>query len=208
MNATPKEMWESRYGGTDDFIYGVDPNDFLAAAVQDLSPGDALCLADGEGRNGVYLAGRGHTVTSIDLTDAGMTKAARLAAERGVQLTTIVGDLDDFDLGEDRWDLIVSIFAHTTPPIRVKVHAAIARALRPDGVLILEAYTPEQVGRGTGGPPVPELTMTLAGLRDELTGMTIGTGQERVRSVVEGPGHTGDGAVVQVIARPTQGPSQ
>lgn len=203
MNATPKEMWETRYGGSDDFIYGVNPNDFLAEAAQDLPIGDVLCLADGEGRNGVYLASLGHTVTSVDLTDAGMTKAAQLANERGVALTTIVADLDGFDLGEQRWDTIVSIFAHTAPPIRAKVHGAISRALRPGGRLILEAYTPDQIGRGTGGPPVPELTMDLDRLRVELTDMTIETGQELVRSVIEGPGHSGDGAVVQVVARPS-----
>ncbi len=199
---SPRELWEGRYGSTDDYLYGLAPNDFLAASVGDIPPGDVLCLADGEGRNGVYLAELGHAVTSVDLTESGLAKAERLASERGVDLTTIVADLADFDLGEDRWDMIVSIFAHTPPAIRAKVHAAIATALRPDGVLILEAYTPDQVGRGTGGPPVPELTMTLDGLRQELTGMTIQTGQELVRSVIEGPGHTGDGAVVQVIATP------
>jgi len=136
------------------------------------------------------------------MTESGMAKAERLAEARGVALTTVVANLADFDLGEDRWDLIVSIFAHTPPDIRARVHGAIAQALAPGGRLILEAYTPDQVGRGTGGPPVPELTMTLDGLREELTGMEIVSGEEKVRSVVEGPGHTGDGAVVQVIATP------
>ena len=198
----PKEMWEGRYGATDDYVYGTEPNDFLKEATAGLAPGDVLCLADGEGRNGVYLAGQGHRVTSVDLTEAGMAKAARLAAERGVELTTVVADLGQYDLGTDRWDLIVSIFAHTPPPIRAAIHGAVARALRPGGRLILEAYTPDQIGRGTGGPPVPELTMTLAGLRQELVGMEIASGAEFVRPVVEGPGHTGDGAVVQVIAVP------
>ena len=201
MNMTPSEMWESRYGA-DEYIYGLEPNDFLAASINDVPPGDVLCLADGEGRNGVFLASLGHTVTSVDLTEAGMAKAARLAAERGVELTTIVADLGEFDLGENQWDLIVSIFAHTPPPTRAKVHASIATALRPGGLFVLEAYTPDQVGRGTGGPPVPELTMTSDGLLEELVGMTIVSGQELVRSVIEGPGHTGDGAVVQLIATP------
>ena len=197
----PKTMWEGRYGGTDDFVYGTDPNDFLAEIAPGLTPGDTLCLADGEGRNGVYLAGLGHRVTSVDLTDAGMAKAARLAAARGVDLTTVVADLADYDLGSNRWDLVVSIFAHTPPPIRRRVHAALATALRPGGTLILEAYTPDQIGRGTGGPRVPELTMDLGRLDDELVGLEFEHRAEFVRSVVEGPGHTGDGAVVQVIAR-------
>lgn len=195
----PKQMWETRYG-PDEFIYGIEPNDFLASTAADLPIGDVLCVADGEGRNGVHLASLGHRVTSVDLTEAGMAKAARLAAERGVALTTVVADLADFDLGEDRWDAVVSIFAHTPPPIRRRIHGALATALRPDGRLILEAYTPDQVGRGTGGPPVPELTMTLAALRSELAGLEIDQGSEFLRPVIEGPGHTGEGAVVQVLA--------
>ena len=196
----PRGMWEGRYGGTDDYVYGTEPNDFLAASVAGLPIGDVLCLADGEGRNGVYLAGLGHRVTSVDLTEAGMDKAARLAAERGVELTTVVADLADYDLGTDRWDLVVSIFAHTPPPIRTRIHGALATALRPGGRLILEAYTPDQIGRGTGGPPVPELTMDLDRLGQELVGLRLEHGAELVRSVIEGAGHTGDGAVVQVIA--------
>ena len=199
---SPAERWEARYGSTDQYVYGTDPNEFLASSVRDIPIGDVLCIADGEGRNGVFLAGLGHRVTSVDLTAAGMAKADRLAAERGVALTTIVADLADFDFGEKRWDLIVSIFAHTPPPIRARIHASIADALRPQGRFLLEAYTPAQIGRGTGGPPVPELTMTLDGLRTELTGMEIVSGRELVRPVIEGPGHTGDGAVVQVIATP------
>jgi len=198
---SPSAMWESRYSG-ETFIYGTDPNDFLAAAVNDLPVGRALCLADGEGRNGVHLASLGHTVTSVDFSTAAITKATQLATERGVQITTVVADLADFDLGENRWDLIVSIFAHTPPNVRKSLHERVARALSPEGAFVLEAYTPAQIGRGTGGPPVPELTMTLDGLREELRDMTIVNGREIIRPVIEGPGHTGDGAVVQLIARP------
>lgn len=197
----PRTVWEGRYGSTAEFVYGTDPNDFLAEVAPDLASGDTLCLADGEGRNGVYLAELGHRVTSVDLTEAGMAKAAALATERGVNLTTVVADLADYNLGIDRWDLVVSIFAHTPPPTRRRIHCALATALRPGGRLILEAYTPDQIGRGTGGPPVPELTMDLARLDEELVGLEFEHRAEFVRSVIEGPGHTGDGAVVQVIAR-------
>lgn len=197
----PRIVWEGRYGSTSEFLYGTEPNDFLAATAPTLTAGDTLCLADGEGRNGVYLAGLGHRVTSVDLTEAGMAKAAALATERGVSLTTVVADLADYDLGTDQWDLVVSIFAHTPPPIRQRVHRALATALRPGGRLILEAYTPDQIGRGTGGPPVPELTMDLKRLDEELVGLEFEHRAEFVRPVIEGPGHTGDGAVVQVIAR-------
>ncbi len=207
---SPADQWEARYGGADGYYYGTEPNDFLRSIVSDpvvdgasgrSGPPTALCLADGEGRNGVYLAQLGYAVTSVDLTQAGMDKAARLAADRGVSLTTVVADLAEFDLGEGQWDLIVSIFAHTPPPIRARVHAALERALRPGGRFVLEAYTPDQIGRGTGGPPVPEFTMTIDRLRTEVVGLDIEFELEIVRSVIEGPGHTGDGAVVQFIAR-------
>ena len=197
---TPAQRWEQRYGSATEFVYGTEPNDFLAASVQGFDPGEVLCIADGEGRNGVYLAGLGHRVTSVDLTESGMAKASELAVAKGVELTTIVADLASFDLGVDQWDLIVSVFAHTPVPIRERIHGSIATALRPAGQFILEAYTPDQVGRGTGGPRTPELTMTLDGVRQELTGMTVKLGAETVRPVIEGSGHTGDGAVVQVIA--------
>lgn len=196
---TPKDMWEARYAD-DAYVYGTEPNDFLVAATQGLSPGRALCLADGEGRNGVYLATLGFEVTSVDLTHAGLDKANRLATAKDVSITAIVADLADFDLGEDRWDLIVSIFAHMPPTIRRPLHGRIAPALASDGRFVLEAYTPDQVDSDTGGPSDPTLTMTLAGLTDELTGLSIIEGREIVRPVIEGPGHTGDGAVVQVVA--------
>ncbi|MCB0990153.1 MAG: class I SAM-dependent methyltransferase [Acidimicrobiales bacterium] len=192
-------MWDQRYS-VDEYVYGTAPNDFLRQQADSLRPGSALCLADGEGRNGVYLAELGHAVTSVDLSTVAMAKAAALADQRGVTLSTHVADLAAFDLGEARWDLVVSIFAHTPPTIRRDVHRRVTHALRPGGTLVLEAYTPDQIGRGTGGPPVAEMTMTLQGLIDELEGLDIVHGVELVRPVVEGAGHTGDGAVVQVVA--------
>lgn len=196
----PKAMWDGRYR-TEAFLYGTEPNDFVAERFVDRPAGDVLCLADGEGRNGVYLAGLGHRVTSVDISEAGIAKARALADERGVQLDAHVVDLGEFDLGAGLWDTIVSVFAHTPPPVRRKVHAALATALKPGGLLILEAYTPDQIGRGTGGPQIPELTMDLERLRDELVGLVFEHEAEFVRPVIEGPGHTGDGAVVQVVAR-------
>ena len=195
----PRRRWESRYAG-DAYLYGTEPNEFLRAEARRLPPGDALCLADGEGRNSVHLAELGHRVTAVDLTTAGIEKGQALATTRGVEVSGVVCDLADFDMGRDRWDLVVSIFAHTPPPIRSAVRAALATALRPGGVFLLEAYTPRQIGKGTGGPPDPELTMTASGLHQELGGLTIDRVDELVRPVVEGSGHTGDGAVVQLVA--------
>ena len=197
----PRARWEHRYGSSAEYIFGTEPNDFLRERTADLPPGRVLCLAEGEGRNAVFLAEHGFAVSSVDLTDAGVAKTRQLAATRGVTIDARQGDLAHYDLGESQWEAIVSIFAHTPPAVRRAVHARVVRALVPGGVLLLEAYTPDQIGRGTGGPPTPDMTPTLAELRRELTGLEFLHGLELVRNVVEGPGHSGEGAVVQVVAR-------
>lgn len=196
----PKHTWEQRFDA-EAYHYGTEPNDFLRERIGSLPGGPVLCLAEGEGRNAVFLASRGFEVSSIDLTEAGVRKTRRLAVERGVSVDATVGDLATADLGVQRWSGIVSIFAHLPAPIRRNLHARVVAALAPGGVLLLEAYTPDQIGRGTGGPPIPELTMTLADLRDELKGLDITYGVELERDVVEGYGHSGVGSVVQLIAR-------
>lgn len=197
-NAQP--LWEQRYGA-EEYVYGTEPNDFLRAHLDTLPRGDVLCVAEGEGRNSTFIASSGRTVQSVDLTHAGVEKTRRLAAARGVLVHAVTADLDTYDIGEQRWDAVVSIFAHMPPAVRRSLHERIVVALRPGGVLLLEAYTPNQIGRGTGGPAVVEMTMTLEGLRAELQGLEFVHGEELLREVVEGPGHTGLGAVVQVIGR-------
>lgn len=195
-----RAMWEQRFGG-DGYHYGTDPNGFLFEHESALPPGPVLLLAEGEGRNAVFLAGTGRETHSVDLTESGVAKTRRLAADRGVEVHAEVGDLAIHDIGVDRWDAVVSIFAHMPPSVRRDLHARVVRSLRPGGVFLLEAYTPDQIGRGTGGPQLPEMTMTLAGLRAELAGLEFVHAVETERDVVEGAGHTGIGAVVQVIAR-------
>lgn len=198
--STPRDTWEERYSA-EEYVFGIEPNDFLREVVADLPTGTALCIAEGEGRNAVHLASLGWQVESFDLTEAGVRKTAALAQRRGVDVTSHVADAAEFDLGVDRWNLIVSIFAHMPPPVRRDLHSRVVRALRPGGVFVLEAYRPEQLGRGTGGPPVAELMMPLTALRDELVGLELEHAVELERSVVEGSGHTGEAAVVQVVAR-------
>lgn len=194
-------MWNERYAEAG-FVYGTEPNDFLRAQASRLpTSGRALELCAGEGRNGVWLAQHGLAVTSVDGSSVGLAKAARLASERGVALETIVADLATYDVGQHTWQVIVSVFAHLPPPLRRQVHASCVRALAPGGLFVLEAYTPAQVARGTGGPPDPALCMTLAGLRDELAGLTFEHGEELEREIYEGDHHHGLSSVVQVVAR-------
>lgn len=192
-------MWDKRYTG-DEYIYGIEPNEFLRAQFTALPIGDTLCLAEGEGRNAVFLASKGHRVTAVDSSAVGLAKARELAKANGESIEVQTVDLANYDLGKNRWDAIVSIFAHVPPPIRQRAHAQIEKALRPGGRLLLEAYTPAQVGNGTGGPPVAELMMDLDSLKAELSGLRFDHAVELDREVMEGVGHTGVGSVVQLIA--------
>lgn len=192
--------WDQRYS-TDEYIYGRTPNAFLSAMTGRLAPGCVLCLADGEGRNSVHLARHGFSPTAVDGSSVGLTKARRLAEEQGVTVESIHADLADFTIAESSWDSIVSIFCHLPPDLRRTVHRAAALGLRPGGTFLLEAYTPAQLELGTGGPPRAELMMDLATLREELAGLEFLHGREVVREIAEGSKHTGEGAVVQVLAR-------
>ena len=195
-----KDMWEERYGAAD-YAYGTEPNTFLKDNVALLPMGDVLCLAEGEGRNSVFLAATGRKVSSVDLTESGVAKTLRLAASRGVVVDAVVGDLADYDLGVDRWDTIVSVFAHMPSSVRVDLHRRVVAALRPGGVFLLEAYTPDQIGRGTGGPQSADMMMTLEGLTKELEPLRLAHAAEIEREIIEGNHHSGVGSVVQVVAR-------
>lgn len=193
-------MWDERYAEA--FAsYGTEPNDFVREVASRLPEGPVICLAEGEGRNAVFLAEQGHAVTAVDLSEVGLANARRLAAEHGVELTTVRADLADYDLGEARWAGIVAIWAHLPEDLRPAVHAACVRALRPGGAFVLEAYTPRQLERpGLGGPPNVSHLMTPEGLREELAGLRFERCEEVDRDVQEGRYHRGPSATVQVLA--------
>jgi 2-polyprenyl-3-methyl-5-hydroxy-6-metoxy-1,4-benzoquinol methylase len=180
-------MWNQRYSESG-FAYGTEPNDFLAANAERYLPpkGEILCLAEGEGRNAVFLARLGFLVTGVDSSAVGLEKARTLAEQHGVNIHTVVADLGDFDLGVARWDGIVSIWCHTPAGLRSRLHRAVVAALRPGGVLLLESYTPKQLEHKAGGPPTAELMMTLAAVRDELAGLELVYAEEKLREVHEG----------------------
>ena len=194
------DFWNQRYGG-EAYAYGVEPNDFLVEQTHRIPAGRVLCLAEGEGRNAVYLAKRGYEVTAVDMSAAGLDKARRLAAASGVAITTQLADLASYEIEPQAWRGIVSIFAHVPPPLRQRLYGSVVHGLRPGGVVIVEAYNPRQLHYQTGGPRQLELLVSLNALREELHGLTEVVGREVDRPVVEGEFHTGLGAVVQYLAR-------
>lgn len=195
------EPWDERYGRPG-YYYGEAPNEFLVAVEAQLPrSAEVLSIGEGEGRNAVFLASRGHRVTGLDQSAAGLEKARRLAAARGVEIATLQADLATCEPGTERWDAVVSIWVHLPPPARSRVHAACVRALRPGGLLILEAYRPGQQELGTGGPPDPARLYSLDGLRDDFRGLTLVHAVETTREVWEGVAHCGLSAVVQIVGR-------
>lgn len=193
--------WDERYA-TEDFVFGTEPNDFLKQVAKQIpANSNVLCLADGEGRNGVFLAELGHRVTAVDQSKVGLEKAQRLAQERGVVLETVVADLSQYDLGQARWDCIVSIFFHIPPALQQVIYPGVINALKPEGLLILESYIPKQLEFKTGGPPIAENMLTAEIARDAFASLEIERCQELEREVVEGTGHTGHAAVLQFIGR-------
>lgn len=197
MNAS---LWDERYS-VERYAYGTEPNTFVVSMAPQIPAGPVLCLAEGEGRNAVFLARRGHPVTAVDVSAVGLAKARTLAAQRGVAIETIHADLENFVIAPGAWAGVVMTWAHLPPALRRTVHASVVRGLGPGGILILEAYTPAQIAFGTGGPKDPALCMTLAGLREELAGLEFLVGRECERDVIEGACHTGRASVVQVAAR-------
>lgn len=191
--------WDERYA-TADYFYGKEPNDFLREQLGRLPKGGkVLCLAEGEGRNAVFLAREGFQVTAVDGSRVGLQKLEALAQEAGVSIPTLCADLAEFKIEPQAWDAIIAIWCHLPSTLRRKVHAASVQGLRPGGVFLLEAYRPEQLNYGTGGPKDPDFLMNLEILRSDLIGLRLEVGIEKDREIHEGKGHQGPSAVVQVL---------
>ena len=193
-------MWDQRYR-EQGYAFGVEPNDFLRESAAHIPAGRVLSLAEGEGRNAVYLASLGYAVTGVDQSTVGLGKARALAGGRSLVIDTQVADLADYAIEPETWDGIVSIFAHLPTAVRRRLYASVIVGLRPGGVFILEAYGPAQPTFGTGGPSDLDLLPPLAELRDELDGLEFVIARELERPVVEGRYHTGQASVVQIVGR-------
>ena len=192
-------MWDERYS-SEEYAYGITPNKFLEENFNCIPKGKVLSLAEGEGRNAVFLAKQGYSVTAVDASRVGLEKARSLAKENGVVIECIHADLADYDIGENKWDGIVSIFCPLPSSLRKQLHKKVEAGLKRNGVFLLEAYTPDQLKHGTGGGNSVDLMQSKDSLSIELAGLKFKHLIEVERDVIEGLYHTGIGAVVQAIA--------
>lgn len=197
--------WNARFD-SEAYLFGEAPNAFLRRQAEGLLPGRALCVADGEGRNGVWLAEQGWEVLSLDFSDVAQRKAAALAARRGVVLDLVEADVHAWAYPAAGFDLVVDIFSQFSGPAeRARKWAGMCHALRPGGLLILQGYTPAQLRHGTGGPSAPEQLYSAAMLRDAFAGFEILHLAEEEAVLSEGAGHDGLSAVIGLVARKRPG---
>lgn len=193
-------MWDERFSGLE-YVYGTEPNDFLVSVASKIPQGKILCLADGEGRNGTYLATLGYDVVTVDASSVGLAKAQKLAQKKQVEITTIHADLADFVIEPQTWDGIVSIFCHLPPDLRAKVYSQAVQGLKPNGVFVLESFAPEQLQYNTGGPKNIDMLPALSTLQQELTGLDWEIARSVERDLDEGRYHDGKAAVIQILGR-------
>jgi cyclopropane fatty-acyl-phospholipid synthase-like methyltransferase len=196
------ERWQGRYS-VPDYIFGKGPNYFIASC-KDLLPksGKALAVADGEGRNGVWLAEQGLEVVSLDFSQVGQEKAAALAKEHGVSMQIVNGDVHTWDYPENAYDVVAEIFTQFSSPDERKLKwDGMKKTLKPGGLMIIQGYTPKQLEYKTGGPGKLENLYTRAMLEEAFSGFTDMNIVEEELEMHEGSGHGGMSAVVNFTAR-------
>jgi len=199
----PGRQWDERFS-TPDFVYGTEPNGWLEAQRARLpASGRALAVADGEGRNGVWLAGLGLEVTAVDASRVGLGKAAGLARRKSVteRYHPVVACLEDWAWPQAAFDVAALIYIHLPSAQRPAIHALAARSLAPGALLVLEAYTPRQLAFGTGGPADVDLLYEPEDLRRDFAGLEILHLEELELDMEEGLLHRGRSAVVRLLAR-------
>ena len=194
-----KKFWNERYT-RDEYLYGTEPNSFLVENFG-LLTGPVLSLSEGEGRNAVFLAGRGLKVRGVDISEVALTKARALAKSKDVEIQTEVADLSKFKPEKTFYGSVISISAHLPSAIRYKLYPLVEQCLKPGGVMLLEAYSESQLARNTGGPKDVDMLMTVEKLKREFSNLEPILIREIEREVSEGEGHAGLASVVQFIAR-------
>jgi 2-polyprenyl-3-methyl-5-hydroxy-6-metoxy-1,4-benzoquinol methylase len=196
------QRWNTRFSAPE-YIFGTAPNEFLASQKPLLRRGQrALCVADGEGRNSVWLAEQGLQVAAFDISPVGVEKARRLASERGVHVAYEISDVYGWRWPESEFDVVAAIFVQfADPAMRAFMFERMARALKPGGLLIVQGYTPKQLEYGTGGPKHVENMYTSELLRRAFAGFEILELREHEKVMAEGSQHCGPSALIDFVAR-------
>jgi SAM-dependent methyltransferase len=196
------EYWNGRFA-SESYVFGTRPAAFLVDNVHHIPPQSRVLVpADGEGRNSVFLAERGHRVVATDIAEAALAKARKLAAARGVSVEFRHLDLQGWHWPEAEFDAAVAVFIQFAPPaLRDEIFAGMKRSVRPGGVILLHGYTPKQLEYRTGGPPIIEQLYTEELLRTAFSDWELLRLEAYERDLDEGEGHKGPSAIVDLVAR-------
>lgn len=195
MDSGMREMWDERYAAKG-HLWGAEPNVFLVEIAGDLEPGTALDLGCGQGRNAIWLASRGHTVTGLDFSAVAIDQAREIAAESGIDVSFEAVDLSAWEPGGEVWDLVLLTYVHMIEERRRTVHAAAANAVAPGGRIVIIAHHLDNLEHGVGGPPIPELLFTEEQLAGDFADFQI----ERNERVIR-PTENGDDIDIVFVAR-------
>lgn len=202
MSKPGSDFWNARFAAST-YVFGTEPAVFLQEQLQHLPPGSRVLVpADGEGRNSVHLAQAGHRVVATDIAEQGINKARALAADAKVSVEFRHVDLLSWDWPEAAFDAVVAIFIQFAPAAQqATLFEGIKRAVRPGGLVLLHGYTPKQLEYGTGGPPAAGNMYTEALLGQHFAGWELLRLQSYERVLDEGPGHSGQSALIDLVAR-------
>jgi SAM-dependent methyltransferase len=199
--AFPQTMWDKRFS-TPDYVFGEEPNAFLVSQAALIGKGQALAVADGEGRNSVWLAQQGLSVDAFDFSSPAIVKAQALAAKHKVKVNFTCSDWQSFDWPTAHYDLVAGIFFQfAAPDERAELFEKINKSIKPGGLLIIQGYGKNQLKYNTGGPGKLDHLYDDTLMRDAFAGYEVLVCNTYETSITEGAGHTGMSALVGFVAR-------
>ncbi|EOQ89900.1 methyltransferase domain protein [Leptospira yanagawae serovar Saopaulo str. Sao Paulo = ATCC 700523] len=195
-----KEFWNERYAN-EEYVYGKDPNEFLHSRLPNLKKGRILFPCEGEGRNAVFAAGLGWDVFAFDQSESGWQKALQLAKEKNISIHYEISDVLGYPFAPEQMDMVALIFCHFHKSIRTTVHRNCVRTLKPGGLLLLEAFSPDQLQYSSGGPKDPDMLCHLKDLRMDFAEMNVEYEEALEIELNESPFHRGKAAIVRLVLR-------
>ena len=199
MNSYGGEFWDERYSSSE-FVYGSEPNEFFKEQIQKLVPGKLLMIGEGEGRNAVFAAKQGWEVDAVDFSLVAKEKAIKLAKNNGVSINYDVSELSKYKFKQNYYDAAANIYLHLNRTLRKTIYSNCIFSLKTGGIIILEVFDKDQLGRNSGGPQNLEMLYSIDELKEDFQTTQIKLLEKKIITLGEGNHHKGEAAVVRMIA--------